>query len=449
MSEAAPGPERRADGPARRPLGFWMATALVVGNIIGSGAYLLPASLAPYGPNGLVAWLFTATGAVLLAVVFAALSRAFPRDGGPYVYTRAAFGEPAGFVVGWGYWVSAWVGNAAIATGAVSYTSALAPWIATVPGASALVTIGVVWVLTLVNCHGVRAAGWVQAITTVLKLLPLLAVAVVGGFFLRREALEAFAAVPLTLDGTTAAATLTLWALLGLESATVPADKVQDPERTIPRATLAGTIVAALFCAVACSLVVLVVPGSRLAGSNAPFAEAARVFWGEGASALVAAFAAVSAYGALNGWILIHGELPFAMARDGVFPRVFARESARRTPAFALVATSVLVTLLVLANFHRSMVQVFTFMILLSTSAALVAYLVCSLALLALLWRGRLAGSRRGTPWLAAAGALGAAYSLWAVAGAGKEATLWGAVLLVAALPVYALMKRESRASRC
>jgi APA family basic amino acid/polyamine antiporter len=199
---------------------------------------------------------------------------------------------------------------------------------------------------------------------------------------------------------------------------------------------------------VACSLVLLVVPGSRLAGSNAPFAEAARIFWGEGAAALVAAFAAVSAYGALNGWILIHGELPFAMARDGVFPRVFARESARRTPAFALVATSVLVTLLVLANFHRSMVQVFTFMILLSTSAALVAYLVCSLALLALLGQGRLAGSPRRTPWLAAAGALGASYSLWAIAGAGREATLWGVVLLVAALPVYALMKRGRRASR-
>jgi APA family basic amino acid/polyamine antiporter len=422
-----------------------MATALVVGNIIGSGAYLLPASLAPYGRNSLVAWLFTATGAVLLAVVFAALSRAFPRDGGPYVYTRAAFGEPAGFVVGWGYWVSAWVGNAAIATGAVSYTSAFAPWIVEVPGASALVTIAVVWLLTLVNCYGVRAAGWVQAVTTVLKLLPLLAVALVGGFFLRREALEAFAAVPVTLDGTTAAATLTLWALLGLESATVPADKVEDPERTIPRATLAGTIVASVFCAVACSLVLLVVPGSRLAGSNAPFAEAARVFWGEGASTVVAVFAAVSAYGALNGWILIHGELPFAMARDGVFPRVFARESARGTPAFALVTTSVLVTLLVLANFHRSMVQVFTFMILLSTSAALLAYLVCSLALLALLWRGRLAGARRGTPWLVAAGALGAAYSLWAIAGAGRDATLWGAVLLVAALPVYALMRRGRR----
>ena len=238
MSSAAPGAEGRAGRSAARPLGFWMATALVVGNIIGSGVYLLPASLAPYGANSLVAWLFTATGAVLLAVVFAALSRAFPKDGGPYVYTRAAFGELAGFVVAWGYWVSVWVGNAAIATGAVSYTSAVAPWIAAVPGASAMVTIAVVWILTLVNCYGVRAAGWVQAVTTVLKLLPLLAVALMGGFFVRREILASFAEVPLTLDGTTAAATLTLWAMLGLESATVPADKVKDPERTIPRATI-------------------------------------------------------------------------------------------------------------------------------------------------------------------------------------------------------------------
>jgi APA family basic amino acid/polyamine antiporter len=422
-----------------------MATALVVGNIVGSGVYLLPASLSPYGPNSLVAWLFTATGAVLLAAVFASLSRAYPRDGGPYVYTRAAFGELAGFMVAWGYWVSVWVGNAAIATGAVSYTSAFVPWIAEVPGASALVTIAVVWLLTLVNCHGVRAAGWVQAVTTVLKLLPLLAVALVGGFFLRREALEAFAAVPITLDGTTAAATLTLWAMLGLESATVPADTVQDPERTIPRATMAGTVVAALFCSVACSLVLLVVPGSRLAASNAPFADAARLLWGEDAAALVALFAAVSAYGALNGWILLQGELPFAMARDGVFPRAFARESGRRTPAFALVTTSVLVTLLVLANSHRSMVQVFTSMVLLATSANLVAYLACSLALLVLLWRGRLPGSRRAAPWLAGAGGLGAAYSLWAIAGAGRDATIWGAVLLLTALPVYALVKRERR----
>ena len=434
--------------PRVQKLGFWMATALVVGNIIGSGVYLLPASLAPYGRNGLLGWLFTATGALLLAAVFAALGRAFPRDGGPYVFTRAAFGELAGFVVAWGYWVSVWVGNAAIATGAVSYTSAFAPWIARVPGASALVTVAVVWLLTLVNCWGVRAAGWVQAVTTVLKLLPLVAVALVGGFYVRSESLASFVQVPLTLDGVTAAATLALWALLGFESATVPADKVHDPARTVPRATMLGTVVTALVGMVACCTVLLVVPAAQLAVSNAPFADAARIFWGERSATIVAVFAAISAYGALNGWILLQGELPFAMARDGVFPRVFARESPRHTPVVALVTTSTLVTLLVLANFQGSMAQVFTFMILLATSANLVAYLVCSLALLVLMRRGALGEARRGTPGLAVAGVLGALYSLWAIAGAGREATLWGAVLLLAALPVYALMKRARPSGR-
>jgi APA family basic amino acid/polyamine antiporter len=285
------------------------------------------------------------------------------------------------------------------------------------------------------------SAGWVQAVTTVLKLLPLLAVALVGGFYVRSENVASFAAAPLTLDGITVAATLALWALLGFESATVPADKVEDPARTIPRATMLGTVVTALACTLACCTVLLVIPAAQLAASNAPFADAARLFWGEGSATIVALFAAISAYGALNGWILLQGELPFAMAKDGVFPRVFARESRHHTPVFALVTTSVLVTLLVLANFHGSMAQVFKLFILLATSANLVAYLVCSLALLALMHRGQLGAARRGTPGLAAAGALGALYSLWAIAGAGMEATVWGAVLLFAALPVYALMK--------
>jgi APA family basic amino acid/polyamine antiporter len=442
VTGVAPGLEGRAVEPGRRPLGFWMATALVVGNIIGSGVYLLPATLAPYGPNSLLAWLVNATGAVLLALVFAALSRSFPKDGGPYVFTRAAFGELAGFVVAWGYWVSVWVGNAAIATGAVSYTSAFAPWIASVPGAAAGVTIAVVWLLTLVNCWGVRTAGWVQAVTTVLKLLPLVAVSLVAGFFVHREAVASFAQVPLSLDGTTAAATLALWALVGFESATVPADKVEDPSRTIPRATLVGTLVSAVFCFLACSLVLLVVPASQLSGSNAPFADAARVIWGDGAAAVVAVFAAISAYGALNGWILLQGELPFALARDGFFPRPFARESARHTPVFGFVFTSVLVTVLVALTFQGSMAQAFERFILIATSENLVAYLVCSLALLKLLWRGRLEASRRGTPWLAVAGSVGAAYSLWAIAGAGRQAILWGAVLLIVAVPVYLWMKR-------
>ncbi len=426
-------------------LGFGMTVALVVGNIIGSGVYLVPASLAPYGRNSLSAWLFTAAGAIVLAVVFAALARSLPAEGGLYAYTRTAFGELAGFVVAWGYWVAIWVGNAAIATGAVSYTSVVAPWIVSVPGASVLATLALVWLLTLVNCFGVRAAGWVQVVTTVLKLVPLVAIGLVGLFFVRGDLVTAHAGIPLSLDATTAAATLTLWALLGLESATVPADKVRDPARTIPRATLAGTLVSAVACAVSCSIVLVLVPQAKLASSNAPYADAALVLFGPGTGTLVALFAAISAAGALNGWILLQGELPTALARDGLFPKRFARVSRRGAPVLALVSTSLLVSGLVLMNFHKSLVEVFTFMILLSTTATLVAYLACSLSLLVLLRRGRVAS--RPTAWLAGAAALGALYSLWAIAGAGRGAVLWGAVLILASLPVYALM-RAGAASR-
>ncbi len=428
-----------------RPLGLWMCVALVIGNMIGSGVFMLPASLAPYGLDSLTGWLFTAAGAVVLAVVFAALARAVPGSGGPYVYTRVAFGELGAFVVAWGYWVAVWVGNAAIATGGVSYVSALFPDLTRVPGASAALTLAAVWVLTYVNCRGVRAAGWVQSVTTVVKLLPLLAVALLGLFFVRADLLAEYASAPITLSGTTAAATLTLWAMLGLESATVPAEKVQDAERTVPRATLVGTILTAVVCALACTVVLLIVPRSQLATSTAPFADAARAFWGERSALLVAAFGAISTFGALNGWILVQGEVPYAMARDGVFPRAFARQSRRGTPTFALVTTSALVSLLVVMNYGRGLVDVFTFMILLATSANLVAYLLCALALLRLQYQGRLGAARRGTPALAMAGVLGAAYSLWAILGAGRSAILWGLVLLLAGLPVFALMRLAER----
>jgi APA family basic amino acid/polyamine antiporter len=327
-----------------------MCVALVVGNSIGSGVFLLPASLAPFGLNSVLAWAFTACGAIFLAIVFARLSRAYPAAGGPYAYVHLAFGPLPAFIVAWGYWISIWVGNAAIATGAVSYLSPLLPWIVSVPGASAAVTLFFLWLLTFVNWYGIRASGWVQAVTTVLKVLPLLVVAVLGLFSVRSGNVAAAAGVPLSVGGTTAAATLTLWALLGLESATIPADKVRDPSRVIPLATLLGTVITALICIVACTTVLLLVPPQILAQSNAPFVDLARQYWGSTAGKLLAVFAAISGFGALNGWILLQGELPNAMAKSGVFPSIFARESPRRTPTFALLFSSGLVTLLILMN---------------------------------------------------------------------------------------------------
>jgi APA family basic amino acid/polyamine antiporter len=392
-----------------------------------------------------VAWGFTASGAFVLAIVFARLSRAYPQAGGPYAYVQLAFGPLTAFMVAWGYWISIWVGNVTIATGAVSYLTPLLPWIAEKPGASASVTLFFLWMLTLVNWCGIKASGWVQSVTTVLKVLPLITVAALGLFAVRSSNVAAAASIPLSVSGTTAAATLTLWALLGLESATIPADKVADPARTIPIATLLGAIVTALICAIACTTVLLLVPPATLARSNAPFVDLASQFWGIGAGNMLAAFAAISGFGALNGWILLQGELPRAMAASGVFPRIFARESVRGTPGFGLCFGSALATLLILANYQKSMVSIFTFMALLSTTACLVMYALCSAALLRLQWKGQLAAARKGSIPLAIVGIMATAYSLWAIIGAGAEAVLWGAVLLFFGVPLYYWFTRSLR----
>jgi basic amino acid/polyamine antiporter, APA family len=432
---------------APRQLGFWMCLALVIGNMIGSGVFLLPASLAPYGLNSVFGWMMTAAGAVFLALVFAQLARVFPQAGGPYVYPRAAFGEFMGFLMAWGYWMSVWVGNAAIAIGTVAYLAELVPVIKTTVGGPALVSCALIWILTLVNWRGVKHAGVFQLITTVLKIMPLIAIIVLAVWLLLRAdpGVVQVDPQPFTISAVTASATLTLWALLGLESATVPAENVIDPRRNIPRATLWGTLVTAIIYVVACSAVIMLLPSARLAESTAPFADVVRMFWGERAASLLALFAFISGFGALNGWILVQGEMPRVLARDGIFPKLFGRESRYGTPGASLFITSALVTAVVLMNYSASMVKVFTFIILVSTSAYLVMYLFCALAALKLAWRGDMGVHGRRLSILLIVAMLAALYSAWTLYGAGSQAFWWAMALLAMGVPVYFMMKWQRR----
>jgi len=247
---------------------------------------------------------------------------------------------------------------------------------------------------------------------------------------------------PLSLAAVTASATLTLWAFLGLESATVPAGSVIDPEKTIPRATIWGTAITTALYILACSTVVLLLPTAELAQSTAPFADVMRLFWGGNAGSLFALFAFISGFGALNGWILVHGEMPAALARAGVFPAFFARQSKYRTPGTSLFITSGLLTVVVLFNYTNSMVTVFTKMLLIATLATLVTYLCCSVATLKLAWQGALGIKGRSLGALSVIAILGAIYSIWTIFGAGFEAFWWGMGLMVAGVPVYVAMKK-------
>lgn len=434
----------------RRQMGFWMCLALVIGNIVGSGVYLLPASLAPYGLNSIPGWLITAGGAVALAAVFARLAKLFPKAGGPYVYARVAFGDLVGFLTAWGYWIGAWVGNAAIAIATIAYLAELIPWIKHTTGAPALASCVIIWVLTYVNWLGAREVGGLQIVTTVLKLLPLAAIIALGFWLLMTADASIVKAepTPFSLPAINASAILTLWAFLGLESATVPARNVDNPERNVPLATFWGTVFASVIYILTCSIVVLLLPGAQLAESSAPLADVIRMFWGDGIASTLALFAFFSGFGALNGWILLQAEMPRVLANEGVFPKVFARESRHGTPSASLAITSLLLTTLVLMNYSRSMVQVFTFIVLLATSTYLVMYLCCALAALKLCWNGLLgAAGRRLSPFLLIA-MLASMYSLWTLFGAGAEEFWWSMALFAAGLPVYWLMQRPRPEAR-
>jgi len=419
-------------------MGMWMAAALVVGNMIGSGVFLLPASLGSFGGISLVAWGFTCAGAILLALVFARLSRLVPRAGGPYAFARAGFGDFAGFLVGWGYWISIWVANAALAVAFTSYLSWFWPALATNRGLATAVGIGAIWLLTWVNVRGVRTAGSVQVITTIFKLAPLVAVGSLGLLYLDSANFRPFnASGEGTFSAITAAATLTLWAFLGFESATVPAEEVKDPERTIPRATVLGTVFAAVIYVLSTAAVMGVVPAAELIGSNAPFADAAGRMWGGWTAPAVAVGAMVSCFGALNGWILLQGRVPWAAARDGVFPAVLGRTSKRGTPSVALIVSSVLVTGIMLLNSSEALVDQFTFVVLLATLTALLPYALSALAELMIYARERERFAGKRLTGAVTTALLGFAYALWAIAGAGEKIVYWGLLLLLAGLPMY------------
>lgn len=419
-----------------------MCTALVIGNMIGSGIFLLPSSLAAYGGISVVGWLFTAFGALMTALVFVRLSRKHPAQGGPYAYTRDGFGRLAGFTVAWGYWVSLWCGNAAIAVAMVSYLSVFFPVLQTNPLLGVAIALSAIWLLTVINCIGVKEAGIIQLVTTVLKLMPLL---ILGAAVVVYFDLAAFTPLNLSsvshFDAVTATAALTLWAFLGLESATVPADSVENPTVNIPRATLFGFLITAAVYIASTVTILSVVPQVDLVNSGAPFADAARLMWGDWAGYFIAAIAVISCFGALNGWTLIQGQMPLAAANDGLFPAIFKANRVSGVPVAGLIISSGLVSLLTISNYAGGLVALFTYTILLSTLAVLVPYLFTILYELKSIWQRRKGWSE----WLTTLSCgLALVYTLWAISGIGQGALVGGLGLMLMGVPVYWWMQRGS-----
>ncbi|MGH8834272.1 MAG: amino acid permease [Actinomycetes bacterium] len=382
-----PGEVAAGTEPGHR-FGLTQAIALVMGSIIGVGIFNLPTSLSSYGPITLFSMALTTVGAIALALLFAALSRRLPADGGPYAYARVAFGNRVGFANAWSYWITAWAGNAAIAVGWVLYVEQFVNTGHNRLGSVLLVLVGL-WIPAFINLSGVKNIGSVQVGTTILKFAALAFMSTVGLFFIERANFT-----PWNVSGESAIGAIgggmaiALFSYLGVETAAVAAAKVRDPDRNVPKATIFGTLATAVVYMLSLIAVFGILSTSELASATAPFSDAANViFGGTWAGDLMAIAVIISGIGALNGWTMICAEMPLAAANDGLLPEQFKRISRKGVPAFGIVASTLLASITMAINYLGSNgATVFTTLVLMTGITAAIPYAFSALAQMKWRW---------------------------------------------------------------
>jgi APA family basic amino acid/polyamine antiporter len=438
-------PPSRAETRARA-LGLPSATALVIGSIIGTGVFTMPGVLAGAGTSSIVVLGVISVGAVLLGILFGQLTRRVPSsDGGLYAYSRHEFGDFAGYLVAWCYWITAWAGNAAIVSSWVLYVESLFG----ITNPSALTSFGIammgLWIPAAINLAGARQMAWFQNVTVVLKFLPLLVVGVVGWFFVRTSDFGPFNASGGSLYSAVGiAAGVALFSFIGVECASIAAGRVRNPRRNVGRASVLGTAASALLYLGVTAVVMGLVPHHSLVGNGAPFVDAFQTMFGHAAwvGKLVAGTAVVSGIGALNGWTLVTAEMPFAAAKDGLFIPQFAKTFRDGVPWFGiLVSTAMASGLMALAYSGKSGLTVFTYLVDLSVVTVAIPYLFSACAQLSYLVSRR----RTVNGWalardLAIAGT-GVLFSLWVTFASGYQAVYQAMVLVLAGIPIYAFLK--------
>ncbi len=409
--------------------------------MVGSGIFLLPASLAIYGGIGMIGWVCAALGALLLAYTFGALSKIENQSiGGPYVYTRLSFGDFPAFLVAWGYWISIWTTNAAIAVALVGYLTVFLPVLGSQMIYSILTGLGFLWFFTWINTRSLDKIASVQVLTTILKIIPIFLVGIFGLFYINWDNF-----IPFNISGQsdfaaiTATTTLTLFAFQGMESAGIMSGETDNAAEIVKKATFTGTLVTIFIYLCSSFAIMGILSPDILARSSAPFADASYVFWGTSSKYIVAGGAVISTMGALNGWILLQGRIPMAAANDHLFPGFFGKINKNRAPAFGIIASSVLASVLMALNFSKSLVEAFTFMMVLATLAVLVPYIFSSLSLAKFSMKkeqGRFS-SKLILPILTFL------FCIWVVIGCGREVILFGLLLFLLSVPVYFMIRKS------
>lgn len=417
-----------------KKMGFWAVTSLVAGSQIGTGIFLLPSSMAPFGAAGLCSWLITATGAILLAFIFASLCASIPKTGGPHTFIEHAFGKTAGFFAAWTYWVISWLSTPMVVISVVSYLTPL--WGDLHPFLNLALEISILMFISGLNLLGVRSAGRVEFIFTILKLLPLLLVPIAGLFFFKGAHFTPFNPTPdSTLSVMNAAALLTLWGFIGVESATAPAESIHNPKKTIPRAIITGTLVVALVYIFSSVVMMGVVSPDILGQSKAPFADAAQIIFGGNWYIVISIAASIVCLGTLNAWVLTSGQIALGAAYDGHLPKFFTIKNANGAPKWALIISAVGMIPVLVLTLNQDLITQVTLIIDVSVTAFLFVYILSVLSYLKLFWKNKLTEKCNIKSLLLGAG--GMLFCAWALYSSGIKMVGLASLISLTGLPIY------------
>ncbi len=434
-----------------RNLGVGALTAVVIGSMVGSGVFSLPQNMAAgAGPLAiLIGWGITGVGILALAFVYQALATRKPElDAGPYAYAKAGFGPFVGFNSAWGYWLSAWIGNVSYAVvmfGALSYFFPAFgegnTWQATV-GASV-----VLWLIHALILSGVRQAAFVNLVTTIAKVAPIILFIVVGfvAFKVDVFALDFTGAGNLDLGSvvTQVKTTMlvTLWVFIGIEGASVVSARAER-RKDIGVATIAGFCTALAIYAMVSLLSLGIMSQPELAAlKNPSMAGVLEHVVGRWGAILISVALVFSVLGAFLSWTLLAAEVPHVAARDGTMPGFFGGENARGAPATSLWITNGLVQIfLIVTLFANSTYQALFFI---ASTAILIPYVFSGAyaAKLAMTGEAYRDGESRTRDLFA--GAVATVYGIWLVYAAGPTYLLMVAMLYAPGIIFYVMARRE------
>ncbi len=356
--------DEAAQPALRRALGPWDLTAIGINQVIGGAIFLMPSQVAAQvGGWGWIAFILAGIASLFVALCFAEVGSRFERTGGPYLYTRAAFGRFAAFEVGWMQWFTRVSSHASVVNGIALALAFYWP-AASSRGGRAAVIIGLTAVLTAINVAGIRQSSWVVNALTIGKLVPLGIFIAVGLFFVNPDLLPPLE--PVSWLQASTAALLLIFIFGGYDVITVPAGEASDPRRHLPFAMVMTIAAVTVIMTLGQFVSMGTLPG--LAASSTPLADSAFLFMGAGGALMIGVGSVISMTGNNAGQILTGSRMLFALAENGELPGWFGRVHRRfRTPANAVLFSASVALVLALTGS-------FVFMAVVSAIARLVTY---------------------------------------------------------------------------